>query len=252
MLPLAASYSVAFDEAAYWSWHETVQGMPYGYHTLFFSFLDTGGAAFANLPLPVGAKEVGIVLDVADALLGNSSEGVSIFSVLTEGFNVRTGATCETVRCSINLVNANAAAGRVPATLTDAYAIPELDTTVYNGNKSLVCSEFCAAGWRAGLRATFPVFDAILAAEQTPKDNYQSSVFDATSTRFTETTCPGGLVSTPAGSYCQIMGTYRMSLTGYNSVPVYAGMNNACPSQWKPASLGPSYVRCPPGNSSCC
>lgn len=219
---------------------------------MLLSFLDTGGSTFANLPLPISAAEIGIALDVADALLGNSSEGVSMYSMLTEGFNQRTGSSCDTVRCSIAFCNANAAAGRKPASLTEAYALPELDSYTYGGNKSLVCSEFCAAGWKAGLSAAFPVWAGILAGEQTPKDNYQMQIYDATSARFTAATCPGGLVPSPQGNYCQIMGVYQMPLQGYNSVPLYAGMNNACPSQWRPPSAGPSYVRCPPGNLTCC
>ena len=223
-----------------------------GYHTMLLSFLDTGGSSFANLPLPISAAEIGIALDVADALLGNASAGVSMYSMLTEGFNLRTGASCDTVRCSIALTNANAAAGRKPASLTEAYALPELDSYTYFGNKSLVCSEFCAAGWKAGLQAAFPVWAGILAGEQTPKDNYQMMIYDTTSARFTADTCPGGLINSPQGAYCQIMGVYEMPLVGYNSIPLYAGMNNACPSQWRPPSMGPSYVRCPPGNQTCC
>ena len=223
-----------------------------GYHTMLLSFLDTGGSSFANLPLPMSAAEIGIALDVADALLGNASAGVSMYSMLTEGFNLRTGASCDTVRCSIALTNANAAAGRKPASLTEAYALPELDSYTYFGNKSLVCSEFCAAGWKAGLQAAFPVWAGILSGEQTPKDNYQMMIYDTTSARFTADTCPGGLINSPQGAYCQIMGVYEMPLVGYNSIPLYAGMNNACPSQWRPPSMGPSYVRCPPGNQTCC
>lgn len=37
MLPLAAQNAAAFNETAYWQWFYTVQGMPYGYHTMLMS-----------------------------------------------------------------------------------------------------------------------------------------------------------------------------------------------------------------------
>ena len=255
VLPLADSYADAFDEAAYWAWQATVQGMPYGYHTMLLSFLDTGGASFANLPLPLDSAEMPVALDVADALLGNSTAGVSIYSMLTWGFNLRTGASCATIRCAAGIVNANKLAGRAPASLTEAFAMPELDSYDYGVNKSLVCSEFCAGGWKAALRHAYPVWDAIQAGEQTPNDNVQMALFSPTQSRFNATSCPGGgLTTSPTGTgaYCQILGTWRMHLPRYNTIPLYDRMNERCPSQWRPASVGPSYVRCADGSLTCC
>lgn len=113
----------------------------------------------------------------------------------------------------------------------------------YGPNVSLVCSEFAARGWKAGLAAAQPVWTQIQATEQTPKDNYQMGIYDTTGTRFTAAQCPGGVttVAGSSGSYCQLMGTWRMYLSGYNSIPIYPGMNNACSAQW------PTYVRGPAG-----
>lgn len=65
---------------------------------------------------------------------------------------------------------------------------------------------------------------------------------------FSEANCPGGVISptTGSGSFCQVMGPFEMPLNEYNTVPIYAGVNNACPSQW------PSYFRCPAGQPDCC
>jgi hypothetical protein len=49
--------------------------------------------------------------------------------------------------------------------------------------------------------------------------------------RFTEASCPGGLTQTAAGAYCQMLGPFVLTLPGYNSVPLYAHMNERCPSQ---------------------
>ena len=95
----------------------------------------------------------------------------------------------------------------------------------------------------------------IQAGEQTPNDNVQMALYSPTQSRFNASSCPGpGLTSSPTGSgaYCQVLGTWRMHLPGYNTIPLYAGMNNACPSQWRPASVGKSYQRCADGSLTCC
>ena len=63
---------------------------------------------------------------------------------------------------------------------------------------------------------------------------------------FTAANCPTGLRTTAAGNYCQLMGEYVLNLPGYNTIPLYEGMNNACPAQW------PGYERCPASNPKCC
>lgn len=107
------TWADGFDETAYWAWFETVQGMPYGYHrcavscrrhcdtcmpatgklaralrrahcrppplpppcSMLLSFLDTGGADFANLPLPVTEPTVPSLLNLLQLLLPNTSAG---------------------------------------------------------------------------------------------------------------------------------------------------------------------------------
>lgn len=66
--------------------------------------------------------------------------------------------------------------------------------------------------------------------------------------RFNDSNCPGGVFTDPTGNgaYCMLTGPYVLYLNGYNTVPIYAGMNNACPAQW------PTYVRCPADNPACC
>ena len=51
--------------------------------------------------------------------------------------------------------------------------------------------------------------------EQTPKDNYQFGIFDPSF--FTAANCPIGLTSVPSGkgTYCQLMGKYKLELNGY-------------------------------------
>ena len=57
----------------------------------------------------------------------------------------------------------------------------------------------------------------------------QLQIFDPA--YFNTVNCPVGLMTTPAGTYCQMMGPYEMPLNGYNTVTMYPGVNNNCPSQ---------------------
>ena len=188
------------------------------------------------------------VLNLAESsgLLANSSAGVSAYSMITWGANMRLNTSCTTLACVIRYANAQKAAGKRPSNLLDVMAIPDNDGFNFGGNYSMVCSEFAAQGWKRGLSAGLPVFSTIIANEQSPKDNYQMALYEPN--YFDNTSCPGGLVNSPDGNgwWCQIMGQYKMVLNGYNTVPLYAGMNNFCPSQW------PEYVRCPAGNPTCC
>ena len=63
---------------------------------------------------------------------------------------------------------------------------------------------------------------------------------------FNSTNCPLGLHESPHGTYCQLMGTYRMPLNDYNSIEVYPHINEKCASQW------PKYTRCPAGDPAPC
>lgn len=245
LLPIDPAISATFDEAAFWRWFSTVQGMAYGYHTMAYSLFDTA-LPMLNFPAPVDDAVVGVVLNTLDRLLPNTTNGVSGFSMFTWGLNKRLNISCPTLACVIDRVNRLSAAGQQPTTLTAAIALPDNDEWMFATNYSMVCSEFAARVWKVGLAGANPVWASIIGNEQTPKDNYQMALYAPN--RFTSAQCPGGL-TTPLlgnGTYCQLMGQYVLTLDGYNSVPLYAGMNNACPSQW------PAYERCPPGNPTCC
>ena len=70
-------------------------------------------------------------------------------------------------------------------------------------------------------------------------------MFDAT--YWTPANCPTGLW-TPTGGrgrVCQLMGADRMPLDAYNSIPLYARMNERCGSAW------PAFARCDDGSTTC-
>jgi hypothetical protein len=247
VLPLAPALSSAFSESSAWGWFDGVVGASYGYSNFLYAVLDTANP-FASLPLPIDPRMLVPILNAADALLGPAPAGqewtsLTIQTMLVHGLNKRLGSSCATLACAIAVVNANALAGVGPASLVEAMAVPEDDAWRYGGNVSFVCSAFAAAVYQAALPAAFGVFNA---TEQTPIDNVRMAVWDGS--YFSDANCPGGGVISPTdgvGRACQLMGPVTMPLNLYNTVPLYAGMNSHCGSQW------PAYVRCPDGGSTC-
>eukprot|EP01138_Halocafeteria_seosinensis_P014845 gb/GECG01015155.1/.p1 GENE.gb/GECG01015155.1/~~gb/GECG01015155.1/.p1 ORF type:complete len:584 (+),score=51.41 gb/GECG01015155.1/:1-1752(+) len=232
-LPLAEEYSQKFDTDAYWKWFRTVEGMPYGFHNMLYSFMDTSDPE-RNFPSPIGNWEIQTLLNVWSTLYA-PEDHTSVYSLFIQALNHRTGQSCKDMTCVTDwLVNHNKTIGEVTA-------IPEQDEWMYGQNYSLVCSVFTAHGWKVGLKGVIPDYEA---TEQTPKDNCQMKLFSTS--RIDASVCPNGLHTSANGNYCQIMGEYWMDLEGFNSIPLYEQMNNHCPSKW------PDYFRCPDSNPQCC
>jgi hypothetical protein len=248
LLPLNATLSAAFNAAAAWAWFDSVAGTPYGYSNFLFAVLDTA-RPFRSLPLPIDERVLTPVLNVADEVLGRAPANetytsLTVETMLVHGLNKRLGgADCGTLACVIALLNANKAAGREPSSFAAASAIPEDDAWRYGGNVSLVCSAFAAAVYQAALGPLLPAFAA---TEQTPIDNVRMAVYDGA--YFTEANCPGGVRAPTrgAGSVCQLMGSVVMPLDAFNTLPLAAGMNAHCGSQW------PEYERCAGGGACAC
>jgi hypothetical protein len=173
------------------------------------------------------------------------------YSLIVEGLNHRLGLKC---KGNTSMHCAMLALSERNITLAQASAIPEDDTwrydadpaTGFKGNFSMMCSAFVANAYKVALEAVLPRFNS---HEFTPKDVYQLRIFDTGGGggggsdgnggsgggggRFNKTNCPVGLLQSPGGgSYCQLMGPYRLPLNGYNTVAPYAGMNDHCTAQW--------------------
>lgn len=234
MLPIKPELAAQFNTTRFWSWFKTVQGMPYGYHNMLYSFMDTADP-MQNFPQPIDTNVFTWVVNTLDRLIPASQEGVSVYSLFTQALNKRLGTSCQTIDCVLDALIPNG------KNLGEAVAIPEQDEWMYGANYSMVCSVLAARAWQVGLGSALPSFEG---SEQTPKDNYQMALFDPGF--FNTTNCPIGLTNTPQGTYCQILGEFRMPLNGYNSIPLYTNMNNNCPAQW------PGFVRCPANNPTCC
>lgn len=193
VLPLNRNLSGRFDEAAFWQFFRTVQGMPYGYHNMLYSFLDTYPQR--NLPQPITDDLYAVALTALGRLLPNSTEGISVFSMFIAALNHRLGVSCGDMPCIIDVLDAR------NMTLMQATAMAEQDDWYYDRtNRSMVCSCFVAESWRHALGDALPTLQG---TEQTPKDNYQMAVFQPD--YFNATNCPIGLTRTPRGTYCQLM-----------------------------------------------
>lgn len=120
LLPLDPELSPHFDETKFWTWFETVEGMPYGFHTFMQSFLDTADP-MKNLPQPIVAESLQFVLEAMDRLLPNSTHGVNVYSLFVQALNNRLNTTCFDLRCVESALDAR------NMTIAEATAIPEVD-----------------------------------------------------------------------------------------------------------------------------
>ena len=129
VLPLSATTSAQFDEAAYWKWFYSVQGMPYGYHVMLYSFLDTNPGR--NLPKPIDDRVAEHVYRMLDSVAKHDQMpiGANLYSLIIDGMNKRlnlTGAAACTGNSSLNCMDAVLSERNL--TFTEVTAMPEQDS----------------------------------------------------------------------------------------------------------------------------
>ena len=242
ILRLSPEFLNKFNETAAQEWFFSVEGMPYGWHTFIFSFVDTPDR---NLPYPVTSDLMEIAFSFLDRLETNQ-EGAkgSVYNLLTQTLNHQFNTSCVSFTCIMSAIDAQ------NMTLLEAVAIPVQDSFTYgpfdppyvacdgvsaNCNHSFVCSSFVFTMYKsAGLFDDDT--DLYQGVEQTPKDVYQMMMFDADWDR--PQVCKD---ANPALPYCQLMGQYVLTLPGWNTIPVYPKMNEQCSAQ------PPQYYRGPNG-----
>jgi len=111
--------------------------------------------------------------------------------------------------------------------IPELFAMVEEEGLMYSDGNQYVCSCFVAAIWkRAGVFGDLE----INSTEFTPRDIYQLNVFD-------EKVDESCLKNDPSLPFCQFFGDYLMEMPGYNTVKMYAHMNEKCPG------LPPNYER---------
>lgn len=112
--------------------------------------------------------------------------------------------------------------------INDLVAMPEQDEWEYATHHGM--NEFTPASYVVSALKAFGVFhgEEINAAEFTVKDVYQLDIFDSNFDM--------PYICQEADfvlSYCQLFGTYRLELPGYDSVHPYANMNEKCPNSFE-------------------
>jgi len=119
---------------------------------------------------------------------------------------------------------------------TDLVIMPEQDEWIFmddNGQQgpSMVCDVLVSKIWKAaGLFGD--IVDQIQATEFTNWDAYSLKFFDENYKR-----PPQCVKADPHLPFCQILGKYRITLPGYNSVVPFAHMREKCPG------IAPDYKK---------
>lgn len=128
---------------------------------------------------------------------------------------------------------AEIAAGK-DMSVEDVMAMVEMDGWEYTGieprdGQAYVCSAYVATMYKAA--GLFGDFD-VQGTEFVPRDVYSLNFFNE------NYALPDACKSAdPGNNFCQLLGKYRMTLPGYNTVEAYSHMNEKCTVNW------PDYSR---------
>ncbi|XP_010675677.2 uncharacterized protein LOC104891653 [Beta vulgaris subsp. vulgaris] len=219
LLPLHPDLRAKFNETAAWEYARSMDGQPYGYHNLIFSWVDTINM---NYPPPLDAHLVASVMTIWYHMQPEYAA-----NLWKEALNKRLGT--EDLELPEILVEVEKRGSSFDELLT----IPEQDDWIYEDGKSVSCVAYVLQIYKAaGLFGSLS--SSIQANEFTIKDAYSLKFFENDLSRLPSWCNDGDNVKLP---FCQIRGRYRMELPGYNTIDPYAHMNERCPS------LPPKYYR---------
>jgi len=119
--------------------------------------------------------------------------------------------------------------------ITEAMAIVEQDgwkyDFFYHDGEAYVCSSFVIKIWMAA--GIFGDLE-INAVEWGPNDVYMVDIFDKDYASKKPQECVN---DSPTDPWCQLLGKYRMTFPKYSSIPMYAHMNEHCPT------IAPEFFR---------
>jgi len=223
-----------------------MQGLPYGFHTFIYEWIDSG---LNNIPFkPTDPEITAWMFDTLAMWVSNDTK-MGPYSLMLQGLSNRLGQKFYSMDDFWRYMEVLSSQNGVDVfTLAlQVIDVPEQDSWVYwnpqdwcSSNrtgpcigKSMVCDVFVMNVYKAaGVFGTLT--DQIQAAEFGPRDTYQLSIYNQTWTGPKECDFSGE-------GYCQIMGKYRMPLkqSGFNSLPLYGHMNEKC------GALPPDYKRFP-------
>ncbi|KAH7352333.1 hypothetical protein KP509_19G040200 [Ceratopteris richardii] len=219
LLPLHPEKRAHFNSTAAWEFVRKMEGKPYGYHNMIFSWIDT---VVDNYPPPLDAHVVMSLMTMWTRI-----QPAYAANMWNEALNKRLGTE------GLDLPSILMASEEKGIPFDKLLAMPENDEWVYSDGKSTSCVAFVLAMYKAaGLFG--PHSESIQVTEFTIRDAYMLKFFEDDMTQL-PTWCNSG--TSGDLPYCQLLGEYLMELPGYNSIEPYPYMNENCPS------LAPDYAR---------
>jgi len=222
LLRLAPEYRAKFNATKADEWYQTVEGLPYGFQTFFFGWVDT---AKKNYPFPLTEEFLTVFLPIIEEF------APEVTKMWLDSWNMRMGTVNLTTEEIYDLLEDR------NITFGELMTMPEQDDWVYPEvkypGKLMVCDVFVMNLYKAaGIFGDFA--DQFQAAEFTPKDSYQVQLFDNDLSNY-----PSGCPTNIGVNYCQMSGQLVQDLPDYNSIPLYPNMNEKCESE------PPLYARVP-------
>ncbi|KAK9673924.1 hypothetical protein RND81_12G199000 [Saponaria officinalis] len=219
LLPLHPDLRAKFNLSAAWEYARSMDGLPYGYHNLIFSWIDT---VDKNYPPPLDGNLVASVMSI-----WNQMQPAYAANLWKEALNKRLGTL------DLDLPEILVEVEKRGSSFDELLTIPEEDNWIYEDGASVSCIAYVLQIYKAaGLFGPFS--SSIQATEFTIKDAYSLKFFETNSSRLPSWCNDNDNVKLP---FCQILGKYRMELPGYNTIDPYPHMNEKCPS------LPPKYYR---------
>ncbi|CAN1172137.1 hypothetical protein LINPERHAP2_LOCUS30007 [Linum perenne] len=219
LLPLHPEIRAKFNETAAWEYALSMNGKPYGYHNMIFSWIDT---IDGNFPPPLDAHLVASVMTVWSQMQPTYAS-----NMWNEALNKRLGTK------GLDLPAIMVETEKNGSSFSELLTIPEQDDWLYSDGKSTSCVAFILEMYKeAGLFD--PYSSSIQVTEFTIKDAYSLRFFETNASRLPSWCNDEDEVKLP---FCQIRGKYRMELPEYNTMDPYPHMNERCPS------LPPDYLR---------
>ncbi|KAL0916937.1 hypothetical protein M5K25_014492 [Dendrobium thyrsiflorum] len=219
LLPLHPDVRAKLNSTAAWEYARSMDGKPYGYHNMIFSWIDT---PIDNYPPPIDAHLV-----ASGMIMWSKIQPAYAANMWNEALNKRIQTE------GLDLPDIIVEAEKLGLSFDKLLAIPEQDDWIYSDGKSTSCVAFILEMYKsAGLFD--PIASSIQVNEFTIKDAYSLNFFENNYSRLPEWCNKEDTVKLP---FCQIKGRYRMELPGYNTMQPYPHMNEKCPS------LPPDYDR---------
>ncbi|XP_020674235.1 uncharacterized protein LOC110093632 isoform X1 [Dendrobium catenatum] len=219
LLPLHPNLRAKFNNSAAWEYARSLDGKPYGYHNMIFSWIDTTSG---NYPPPLDAQLVASGMILWSKVMPDYAA-----NLWNEALNKRLGTE------DLDLPDIIVETEERGSSFAKLLAIPEQDDWIYSDGSSTSCVAFILQMYKhAGLFD--PISRSIQVTEFTIKDAYTLNFFESNSSRLPEWCNKEDSVKLP---FCQIKGKYRMELPDYNTIQPYPRMNEKCPS------LPPNYDR---------